>query len=133
MSDERLLLDLLSRSTTTHLTKDRFKRKVTTGNDNVNQSMISNKNTVEGSGENNIASGVDPDYNDYGNKPLGIEDITSGCDQYYALGKYYPSNVIDLLVKGVFKVTSFEKVGLSKQVYNNVFVVIFSKNNEEIV
>ncbi|CAD5224614.1 unnamed protein product [Bursaphelenchus okinawaensis] len=48
------------------------------------------------------------DYNDYGNQPLGINDISSGCEQYYALGRYYPFNIIDLMSKVIFEIPSFD-------------------------
>jgi hypothetical protein len=52
-------------------------------------------------------------YDDYGKEEfLSVEEITSGCSQYFALGKYYPYNVIDLLVKGIFRIESFNAVNV---------------------
>ncbi|CAD5231837.1 unnamed protein product [Bursaphelenchus xylophilus] len=48
------------------------------------------------------------DYNDYGNQPIGISDITSGCEQYYALGRFFPTNLVDLMAKAIFEVDSFD-------------------------
>ncbi|KAI6236899.1 SSD domain-containing protein [Aphelenchoides besseyi] len=48
-------------------------------------------------------------YDDYGKEELlSIEDITSGCDQYFAFGKFYPTNAIDLLSKAIFEVKSVD-------------------------
>lgn len=50
-------------------------------------------------------------YEDYGQEnALSVEEITSGCAQYFALGKYYPNNVIDLLSKAIFEIDSFDSV-----------------------
>ncbi|KAI6199930.1 CBR-PTD-2 protein [Aphelenchoides besseyi] len=48
-------------------------------------------------------------YDDYGKEELlSIEDITSGCNQYFAFGKFYPTNTIDLFSKAIFEFQSMD-------------------------
>ncbi|KAI6225463.1 SSD domain-containing protein [Aphelenchoides fujianensis] len=49
-------------------------------------------------------------YDDYGREEeLTADEITSGCVQYFALGKYFPTNVLDLLSKVIFEVESVDQ------------------------
>lgn len=56
-------------------------------------------------------------YDDYGQEEaLTVDEITSGCAQYSALGKYYPKNAIDLLSKAIFKIESIDAVNSQKNI-----------------
>uniref|UniRef100_A0A915DS74 Peptidase M41 domain-containing protein n=1 Tax=Ditylenchus dipsaci TaxID=166011 RepID=A0A915DS74_9BILA len=52
------------------------------------------------------------DYEEYGmkDKQLGIEDITNGCEQYYAMGKFIPYETLEFLSKAIFEVNSFDEL-----------------------
>lgn len=51
------------------------------------------------------------DYDEYGleHEP-SLKDITTGCEQYFSMGKFIPYESLEFLSKVIFQVESFDKV-----------------------
>lgn len=62
------------------------------------------------------------DYDDYGvgHRP-SIADIQTGCEQFYAMGKYIPYEAVEFLTKVIYSVNTFDTVYFLQK---NFFLII---------
>lgn len=87
------------------------------------QSNLSLMNSNE---TNNFVQLTTINYEDYGvGNELSLNDITTGCEQYFSMGKFIPYENLEFLSKIIFQVESFEKVLNFFFLYLNKYLKLF--------
>ncbi|KAI6170371.1 SSD domain-containing protein [Aphelenchoides bicaudatus] len=112
MANERLTLAILSGKILSSQQLLLYNQENFKHNEGRNKREIASGNELPSSeiGPTESSLNFTINYDDYGQEEaLTVDEITSGCAQYFALGKYYPKNAIDLLSKAIFRIESFDE------------------------